>query len=219
MAVAVTAVVGLGGVRSASAAPGTLIAAGLTSPPGFVWTGAHLWVSGHVQGFCRLDTSANGLAGIIAAACVLVAVAPGQPVFDAVSNSVYVTDLSSKSVGVVRYTFDPVTESIVNAAAIAPSLGGDRPAGAALDGAGNLYVGDATSLYRYDPAAGTLVLLANGLSNVAAVGIGAASLLVGDDPSGRNTDLPGTPLDSTDTVALGYKKFTGDRICLLTKEP
>jgi hypothetical protein len=74
---------------------------------------------------------------------------PEQPAFDATNNLLYVTDASSKSVGVVRFHFDPATETLNTPEVVAAGLSGtgngldgQRADAVALDQtSGNLYVG------------------------------------------------------------------------------
>jgi len=106
----------------------------------------HMWVSDHTLGFCRLDVMMPGvpgsLYGINSKTCSLAAVSPGQPSFDAATNSVYLPDNSSKSQGVWRLTFDPVAETVSKPVLLAAGkgLGGNRPVATALGTDGKLYV-------------------------------------------------------------------------------
>ncbi|MBI4671729.1 MAG: hypothetical protein HY741_08695 [Chloroflexi bacterium] len=104
--------------------------------------GAHLWVADHAQSFCRLDASANGILALNPATCNLAATSPGAPAFDPATHFVYVPDNSSKSRGVWRLKFNPVTETVGNPVLLAPNagLGGNRPTTVALGPDGNLYV-------------------------------------------------------------------------------
>lgn len=128
----------------AEAAVATLVGTGVTAPGGVVWVpgglGGHWWVSDHIQGFCRLDVSGTSLV-VNAGTCSLAATSPGQPVFDSAAGVVYVPDNSSKSVGVVRFSMNAGSETVLETVVLAPGkgLGGNRPTGAAL-GVGGLYI-------------------------------------------------------------------------------
>jgi streptogramin lyase len=138
----------------AGLAVSTQYAPGVTAPYGPIFLpdstsipgSGHMWVADHTLGFCRLDPMMPGVAGTLyginSATCSLAAVSPGQPSFDAASNSVYFPDTSSKSQGVWRVTFDPVTETVSKPVLLAPGkgLGGNRPVGTALGTDGKLYV-------------------------------------------------------------------------------
>ncbi|MEB3295836.1 MAG: hypothetical protein VKJ24_22010 [Synechococcales bacterium] len=104
----------------------TTDAVGVTAPGGTVQIGRHLWVSDHLQGFCRLDPALTVAAtrSINAASCVTNALSPGQPSYDASRRYVYVPDNSSKSQGVWRFRFNPTTNRMWTGAA---PVGSDRP--------------------------------------------------------------------------------------------
>ncbi len=140
---------------------------GITFPIGMVWLpnatgGGHLWISDHLQGLCRLDLQPTGMYLVNATTCIVgipkknVAGprSPGQVVLDPVPNAdgtrfVYVPDdqatVSADATisGIWRMTFDPVTETIIFLQLLVNeiTLGADKPEGAALDAAGNLYIG------------------------------------------------------------------------------
>jgi hypothetical protein len=125
---------------------GTLAASGITSPGGQVVLGTHLWVADHALGFCRVDFPPPAAVALNQNTCADTAkiVSPGQPVFDASHNFVYVPDNSAKSQGVWRLTFDPVTETVGNLTLLAGGgggLAGNRATATALGPDGNLYVG------------------------------------------------------------------------------
>lgn len=133
----------------AVAAPGVAYATatmphGITAPNGFLWLGTHLWVADTVDGFCRLDLQPSGTFGLNPFTCQILSNGQaGQPAYDPLTRSVYVPDSSSKSLGVVRFTFDPVSETFGFSGAIIASnfgLGGNQPIAAALGPDGNLYV-------------------------------------------------------------------------------
>jgi hypothetical protein len=127
---------------SVTAPYGPIFLADSSGTPG----SGHMWIADHTQGFCRLDVMMPGvqgsLYGINAATCNRSAVSPGQPSFDVTTNSVYVPDNSSKSQGVWRLTFNPVTETLSKPTLLAAGkgLGGNRPVGTALGVDGKLYV-------------------------------------------------------------------------------
>jgi hypothetical protein len=111
----VAAIVGSTAVLPAAAAPtpGTLVASGITSPAGLLWLdgslGGHFWVADHVAGLCRVD---GPLGSATLTHCDTTVKAVGEPAYDPVSHSVYVPDLSAKSQGVWRLTFNPTTETM-----------------------------------------------------------------------------------------------------------
>lgn len=141
LAAAVTILIGVL-VGPALAATGTLYASGATNPNGQLWLagdlGGHLWVADHLQGLCRVDAASGTLEG---ATCATAAKAAGQPAFDAAHNFVYVPD-SATTGGVVRFTYNPASETIGNPVSLAPSAGlaGNKPDAVALGPDGNLYV-------------------------------------------------------------------------------
>ncbi|MEA2254275.1 MAG: hypothetical protein QOG35_320, partial [Solirubrobacteraceae bacterium] len=120
------------------AATGSLAASGATNPNGELWLGSHLWVADHLQGMCRVDS--GGLNGLT---CAVAAKAAGQPAYDAGNQFVYVPDSAANKGGVVRYTFDPTSETLGNPVVLAPNAGlaGNKPDTVALGPDGNLYVG------------------------------------------------------------------------------
>ena len=144
-----------------AAQTGNLYGAGVTLPSDGVWMGTHLWIPDSVNGLCRMDPTldvlGNPVAGGMAenlSTCKVGANAAGllkpeQSVFDAAKGLVYVADGGSRSVGVVRFTFDPATETLSNPAVIASGLAGtglgldgQRAGAVALDPvSGRLYVG------------------------------------------------------------------------------
>lgn len=130
-----------------------------TAPTGGVWVpdgtglaGGHLWVSDHLQGFCRLEPvdAENTQAVLNPSGCVL---ADGQPAYDAARQIAYIPDGSSKSVGVVRVKLNQTTKfftggrtnlsgtlQVANKRCKNNTLAGCRPTATALDPAGNLYI-------------------------------------------------------------------------------
>lgn len=131
--------------------PAPLYANGVTAPGGLTKIGNDIWVSDHIQGFCRLVSPAalGGDAGRIDdATCVTNAVSPGQATFDATKNIVYIPDNSSKSQGVWRYTWNPTTRRLARPVVISGTRAGTanslisiRTTATAMDRNGNLYVG------------------------------------------------------------------------------
>jgi hypothetical protein len=130
-------------VSPALAANGTIYANGLNSPGGTVSMGSHLWVSDHVNGFCRLDkNAATGKFTINLATCNTAAASPGQATFDPATNFVYVPDNSTQGRAVMRLTFNPVTETVGSPVALGSSViaAGTKPTATTLGPDGNLYV-------------------------------------------------------------------------------
>jgi hypothetical protein len=156
----------------------SLFSWGQTSPHGVVWIpgalGGHFWVGDHTQGLCRMDTIPNGSGEFAAnwAACDPAGGdigSPGQPVYDAQTNFVYVSDNSSKSPGIWRLRFDPATETLSGPVLMAPGSGLDtlRLDAAALGPDGGLYLGGLRQGYivrinnpRADPADMSVVIIA-----------------------------------------------------------
>lgn len=190
----------------ADAVTSSLYAPGLTAPGGMVWMGSHLWVSDHLQGFCRLDgPTTSGTYAINPATCNAAASVPGQPGFQADRGFVYVPDTVSNSQGVWRLTFDPVSETVFGAVAL-PNLGpgamlamsqgsgtllamyqgsgGARPSAVAVGPDHNLYVASfgTSDLKRVNnPGGGTGALTVQQIGRTAS-GSGASGLtFVGSD--------------------------------------
>jgi hypothetical protein len=127
-----------------AAVNGTIYGNGLNSPGGTVSMGSHLWVSDHVNGFCRMDrNAATGKFTINAATCSTVAASPGQASFDPATNSVYVPDNSTKGQAVYRLRFNPVSETVSAPVALGAGaiVAGSKPTATTLGPDGSLYVG------------------------------------------------------------------------------
>ncbi len=140
---------------------GSRYGAGVTLPADGVWMGTHLWIPDSVNGLCRMDPTLDAVGNPVPGGmaenlttCKFGANAAGllkaeQSAFDAAKNLLYVADGGSKSVGVVRFVFDPTTEtlstpSVLAAGLVGTGLGldGQRADAVALDPvAGSLYVG------------------------------------------------------------------------------
>jgi cytochrome c peroxidase len=106
-----------------------LMASGGRTPTGGLRMGTHTWVADEVLGLCRLDPNAAGTLDINMSTCIDVAI-PGQPAFDPTTNTLYVADKSSNSVGTIwRLLFDPVSETIPmpNLSAFNPASGAAGP--------------------------------------------------------------------------------------------
>ena len=143
---------------TALAATTTQVASGLTNPLGILQLAggdgaSHVWVSDHLNGVCRLDPATGG--GLVENqnSCVLfigkAALKPGQLSYDQATSKIYVPDLSSKSLGVVRLAYDPAADSghggislFSDRQPIAANcgLGGRLPWASTLGPDGNLYV-------------------------------------------------------------------------------
>ncbi|WP_411284434.1 hypothetical protein, partial [Lapillicoccus sp.] len=112
-----------------------------TLPGNGVWLpgalGGHLWTADSINGLCRMDVPAGlTLTHENVSTCKVGATAggllkPEQSSYDAASHFLYVADGGSKSVGVVRFSFDPVTETLSTPQVIAAALVGT---GLGLDG-------------------------------------------------------------------------------------
>ncbi len=113
-----------------SLATGALLGGGVSLPSDGVWMGTHLWMADAVNGLCRMDAPVGGgLSAMNAGTCMVGANAanltvPEQSAFDAAKNLLYVADGGSKSIGVVRFTFDPATETLGNPQVIASGMVG-----------------------------------------------------------------------------------------------
>lgn len=132
---------------SAYAATPTLYANGITAPAGTVEIGGKQWVSDHLQGFCRLDPAADGIAKITPSTCVTIAGSAGQATFDANRNLLYLPDNSSKSQGVWRLRYNPTTGLMItnttstNRPLLVARQGANRPTATALADNGDLLIG------------------------------------------------------------------------------
>ena len=152
-AVLTAAALAIGGVTlvagsSALAAPGSPYVSGVTFPFNGVWLestdGGHYWdASGN--GLCRIDAAAGAPGGFTenAATCDVQAKKPTQAVVGPRnadgSYFVYSADMSSKSGGPLRLTYDPTADSgrgaiVANSAA---TLGGLNTVGFFADAGGN----------------------------------------------------------------------------------
>jgi hypothetical protein len=122
-----------------AAAPGASVVAALTStsPGGFLYDGARMWVTDAASGLCRID--GNRLTNCVkpAAGSIL-----GQPAYDAVNHLVYVPDSSTTSNGIWRYAFGAGVFNAGSAFNVAAGagLGVQQPGAIALGSDGNLYV-------------------------------------------------------------------------------
>jgi hypothetical protein len=143
----------------AAAATSTQVASGLTSPLGILQLPAndgqtHVWVSDHLNGVCRLDPSAStpGQLTLNQSTCVLFigrsALKPGQLSYDSINQRIYAPDLAAKSVGVIRFGYEPSADSgrgglsIFDRTVIVSNCGLDRdvPWASALGPDGDLYL-------------------------------------------------------------------------------
>jgi hypothetical protein len=170
---------------AAAVAGGTIYAGGLNTPGGSVWMGTHLWATDHVNGLCRLDpapATAKLPAGSMApnaATCVLPG--GGQPSFDPATNFVYVPDNSTKGTSVLRFKFNPTTETLRAAGAVGGTaiVAGSKPTGSVLDTDGSLYVSSGAAkganIVRITNPSGTQVDAAGNLVPTVASVIGTTS--------------------------------------------
>jgi hypothetical protein len=128
--------------------------------------GGHYWVADHTQGLCRLDTAPYdpGLFATNPQSCDPLGQtgSPGQPLFDAASNFVFVPDAAVKSPGLWRLSYDRTTETISNPTLMAPGAGldNDKLVGVAMGPDGNIYAAGRKNGFIYrlqnprgDPAA------------------------------------------------------------------
>lgn len=171
---------------AAAISSGTIYAGGLNTPGGSVWMGTHLWATDHVNGLCRLDpapATAKLPAGSLApnaATCVLPG--GGQPSFDPASNVVYVPDNSTKGDSVLRFTFNPTTETLRADGSVGSPVivAGSKPTGSAVDPAdGSLYISSGAAkrgaVVRITNPSGTQVDAAGTLVPTVASVIGTTS--------------------------------------------
>ena len=111
----------IGNALTARAANGTMLAAGVTFPFNGVWldgtTAGHYWDASGGAGMCRIDASATGQTGFVenASTCDVQSKKPTQAVVGPRNADgtyyVYLADMSSKSGGPVRVTFDPTADN------------------------------------------------------------------------------------------------------------
>ena len=107
-----------------------------TLPSDGVWMGTHLWLPDSVLGLCRMDVpptaageAARTLTFLDTSTCMLGANAggllkPEQSAYDATHHQLFVADGGTKSVGVVRFDFDPANETLGNPQVVASGLVG-----------------------------------------------------------------------------------------------
>jgi len=143
-------------VQPASGAPvtGTMVLQNLTRPGGGAWLpggGGHFWVSDQALGLCEAVPAA-GSPPFSLTKCNGTGKG-GQVVFDAARSMVYVADTSSKTNQVIRFVYDPASDSLTNATTLVvpnpTSVGGGANGGRAqsvalvtgADGTQRLYVG------------------------------------------------------------------------------
>ncbi|MCU1314402.1 MAG: hypothetical protein JWM54_2159, partial [Acidobacteriaceae bacterium] len=185
-------------VLAQTAQDGQIVTNRLTLPRGGAWipgsapNSGHWWQADQNLGFCRLDPTPAGSSvpfqsSSVANTCSNTAKAGGQisignPVgingLPANAKLIFVPDGSSKSVNVVRFVFNPATETITvlstisvnNVTAVGGGAGGGRPLSAIIGPNGrDLYVG-----YK---ASGDIMMVPNATANQpgAAVRIGSTS--------------------------------------------
>jgi len=163
-----------------TASDGAMVLRGLTLPRGGVWLannagGGHFWVPDGVLGFCRVDpspganppftTSNCGTAAKTASQAVVATPAPGFAGLPAGAKFVFVADASSKSNAVVRYVFNPATETLSGALTIqvpnVTNVGGGSAGGRAQAVA---MAANGTDLYVGYKASGDIMKVANATS-------------------------------------------------------
>lgn len=140
----------------------------VTSPTGALFLsgafGGHWWVSDHLSGFCRLDPRpggpdpVNGPMMYNTSSCGRTTVAATQPAYDPTTNpdgthNIYVGDTgpAKAGVGIVRYQYNPATETLTSDAGGTPigvilcpncALTNGQPMGLAVGPDGALYFGN-----------------------------------------------------------------------------
>lgn len=199
----------------AAAATVSQISAGETSSLGAVWlpdaSGArHLWVSDHLNGVCRLDPVGGTLA-INQSSCVLFvgrgALKPGQLAYDPATRYLYVPDLSSKSVGVVRLKYNPAGDNgqggidLFDRTVLVANcgVGGNLPWGAALGPDGDLYL-------AFKKGPNLLRVVQPGLAGPTSTSCGAAVQQIGTAADGKKAfqlAFVGHDLWEIDGLAMG----------------
>jgi hypothetical protein len=143
---------------------GIMVLKNSTAPRGGVWLngslGGHWWQPDQVLGICRVDSAPGATPPWTTSNCQGAAKAAGQTVvatpganiagLPAGARFVFVADSSSKSVAVVRFVFNPATETlsgaltmqVPNPTFVGGGSGGGRPVALALAPNGvDLYVG------------------------------------------------------------------------------
>jgi hypothetical protein len=86
----------------------SLYAQGLTTPKGAVWMGTHVWVVDGARGLCRIGSTR----AIDICATLPAGVVPGSPAFDKTRNLLYLPDTTPAGAGILRFTFNTVTETL-----------------------------------------------------------------------------------------------------------
>jgi hypothetical protein len=138
--------------RGTAATRGILRVAGATHPRGFVFVGTHFWVSDEKQGFCRIDPTGVGSAATLTN-CFKPSPGfiPGQPAMDApplnhtTTTNIYLPDVSGGSAGILRFVFNPATETISQTGILSQGRNVSAASALAIGPEGSLYVGPATA--------------------------------------------------------------------------
>ena len=136
------------GLASTKDVPGAVFLSNVTSPVGIVRIASKTWIADHALGLCMVNDAVPATsttpavpATVNTASCVLGAAAPGQIVYhnksttEAPGGYVYLTDTSSKSLGVYRVAFknDGTRNTAVTPKVITGGLSGARVQGLALN--------------------------------------------------------------------------------------
>jgi hypothetical protein len=209
-----------------AAAPGTAVIPALTStsPGGFLYDGARIWVTDAALGLCRIDGSQLTNCIKPAAASIL-----GQPAYDAVNHLAYLPDSSTASKGIWRYAFGGQVFDAASAfnVAAATGLGGQRPGAITIGSDGNLYVsmtanGNVVRVHTPSAAAQTVDSMAVTLSGTPARGLAIVGtqlwiadrdgVLIVPDPVGCATKCKGTlnkPLGIASPLSIAFDSVNG----------
>ena len=135
--------------QQTAATTGILRATGVTHPRGLLFLGTHFWVADENKGLCRIDATGAGRAALTNCVKPSPSFIAGQPAADTPALSktpnvnVYVPDVSGTSAGVLRYVFNPITQTLSQTGVLSQGRGAIASA-VAISPQGDLYIGPTT---------------------------------------------------------------------------